>query len=194
MEIPSGFAQINFMFTGNDVPTGAECTLAVDLGSTDVDPASLGALAATWVNDSDVMDATTVDVNLTGVLVKFGPTATGPSALVAASVSGTYGSSDNMPNCATLIHKTTSFGGRAGRGRLYWPGPVLQEANSSGIFSGTHMESLNTKWGAFFAAIGGDDLTPVLLHGSGSPITTPTPLLGLVPDHKVATQRRRLRR
>jgi len=194
MEIPDGFAQINIRFGGSGAPTGAECTLALDLGETSVNPSALGLLVEGWLNDSGLPADFSTQITAEAVLVKYGPTLTGPSALVAIDVQGTYSSSDESPNTALLIHKNTAFGGRAGKGRMYWPGAPIQEADSGGVLGGSFITAVNTDLNAFYAQITNDELTPVLLHGSDSPLSTPTPLLGFSLDPKVATQRRRLRR
>ena len=194
MIIPDGFAQVNYRFTGAGVPTGAECTIGLDLASTSVDPDVLGDTAAGWVDDAGIAAVMSIHVTLSSVLVKFGPNETGPSAVSAADLDGTYSSSDVTPASSYLIHKNTAFGGRAGRGRMYWPGAVLQEADVTGTFAGTFLTAMGTAFGALYTQITGDGFVPVLLHGEGSQLTTPTPLISITADSKIATQRRRLRR
>jgi hypothetical protein len=194
MDIPDGYAQLNFRFTGSAAPTGAECTLGINLEATSVDPEALGDLAFGWVEDSGLKADWSSQITLSSILVKYGPTLTGPSGIATGEIIGTYSSSDELANTSFLFHKNTAFGGRAGKGRMYWPGAPMQEADSGGVLDGTFLTAVNTDLNALYAQITGDSLTPVLLHGDESPLTTPTPLLGFSCDAKLATQRRRLRR
>jgi len=194
MEIPDGFAQCNLRFTGSGAPSGAEVTLALDLGATAVDPEGLGDLVFDWVLASGLAADWSPLVTLSSVLVKYGPTATGPSGIASGTITGSYSSTDVSPNSSFLFHKNTAFGGRAGKGRMYWPGVPLQEADGGGVLQGSFVTPVNADLNSLYAAITGDDFTPVLLHGPDSPLSTPTPLLGFSCDSKIATQRRRLRR
>ena len=194
MVIPDGYAQINYLFTGDACPSGAQVTLGVDLEGFAGTPSDLGTQAIGWVSDSLVMQGVSSRVTLSGVLVKYGPNETGPSAVTAADIDGGYSSSDELANAALLIHKVTPLGGRAGRGRMYWPGAPLTEATSGGVLQGTYISGTQDNWDSFLAEINEDVAAAVVLHGEGGPISLPTPITEFVLDAQVATQRRRLRR
>jgi len=194
MIIPSGFAQVNLMFTGSNVPTGAEMTFGVDHSGYSGTPVQAGEDIADIFDGADLEGLMNTSIALTGVLVKYGPNSTGPSGLFTASINGT-GSSDGMSsNVAYLIHKNTALGGRAGRGRMFMPGVQEGEVDHQGDVDPTFLGLLNTRWSTFGANMAIADLPLVLLHAAGSPISTPTVVTSLTVDARVATQRRRLRR
>lgn len=194
MEIPNGYAQANYLFEGDALPTGAEMTLAWDVGgfSGSVQDCA-DALVVAW-NQTAIDDMYSLQVALVGILVKFGPTATGPSALGVTSTPGSASAAAVPPNTAALVHKQTNFGGRAGRGRMYFPGMPEGSVTSAGVLDENWRAALETELNDMVAAAILADLTPVLLHGADSPITVPTPVTGLAVSGTVATQRRRLRR
>lgn len=194
MIIPDGYAQVNLIFTGSGVPTGAEMTFGVDLNNPALSPADVGNLVTANYDGADLEGMKTNQLALSGVLVKFGPTETGPSSLVGASITGNAAGTAVPPNTSVLIHKNTAFGGRAGRGRMFYPGIPEAQVDQSGIIVGTWLAFLNTRWNAFRTGMEGDDLPLVLLHGASSPISTPSPIFSLEASATVATQRRRLRR
>lgn len=194
MQIPTGFAQVNFRFTGSNLPQGAEMTLGVDLdllgGQT---PTDIGELVRDeWVAaniDSCYLNTMT----MSSVLVKFGPNATGPSAVVSATAVGTATGESVPPNVAGLIRKNTGFGGRTGRGRMYLPGLPDNQVQEDGDLTPTWLTSLETVFGDFYVNLLAANCPPVLLHAPGSPVGAPMPLTGFTVDPKVATQRGRLR-
>lgn len=190
--IPSGYAQINWKFTGTSCPQGAEVTLGVDVSSFGSTAAAAASAAITAYNDNvdPIMPAT---VTLASVLVKFGPNATGPSAEVSSGNAGSGGGASASPNVAWLVHKTTAQGGRAGRGRMYWPGVQESEVDPSGTLSTAFVTGAQTAMDNFLADLGTALLIPVVLHGAASPLSTPTTILELNVDGVAATQRRRLR-
>jgi len=96
-------------------------------------------------------------------------------------------------NTAILVHKTTITAGRAGRGRMFWPGAVDGFVAPNGVLDPAYLDNLQDQAesfaGSLFAVTGVDSL--LLFHTaevSGSEIIT------LSVDPVVATQRRRLRR
>jgi hypothetical protein len=191
--IPSGYAQANFVLTGTGLPTGAECTLGFDIGgfSGDADDCA-ETLFGHWADD--IMPRVTSFVVLTSVSVKFGPVATGPTGEFAGTEAGGAGGQATSPNVAALIHKNTAFGGRAGRGRMYIPGLQESDLNEAGNLDSGAVTAWQASLLAFLVSVTGDNLDPVVLHGVGSPLSTPSPITSLTIDSKVATQRRRLRR
>lgn len=195
MIIPTGTAQANLRFIGAAVPTGAEITLglAVDtFGGTPVDAGF--AVAAAW-NGTSIDTYQTTTVELVEVMVKFGPTATGPSGVYATSGPGTGTNQSLGPAMSYLVQKNTNFGGRSGRGRFYIPGVPEQNADEGGELTSGVLGGLQIAMDAFYAALLAADLPPVLLHAEpDAPITTPLPITSFTVSSKIATQRRRLRR
>lgn len=193
MPIPVGFAQVNFFFTGSAVPTGAQCTLGLDLagysGTASQCAEDVGAALGVGGLDNETAD----NCNLTNILVKFGPDSTGPSGSFAFTGDGDQGIQGG-PAQAFLVQKNTAFGGRAGRGRLYWPGVPEAGINEAGTIAAGAIAALQTAFTNFKTELEATNLNPVLLHGEGSPITIPTPILSFTVSSTAATQRRRLRR
>lgn len=191
--IPAGFGQANLLFGGPGLPSGGECTFGMDVATYSGTPADAASdiIANATLN---LMTEIGTGITLVGCLVKFGPDATGPSALVGAAVLGSAGAGLLSPNTTWLVHKTTSFGGRAGRGRMFLPGIREADVSDAGVISPTPLTDMQTAMTAFRSQLIADDLEPVLLHSAQSPIVAPSPIISFSVDSRVATQRRRLRR
>lgn len=194
MIIPTGYAQVNLRFGGSGAPEGAEVTFGVDNTATGLTAEQIGNSVETALLDADVRSVWSDDINLDTILVKKGPNATGASAEVAVNQGGLRSGDADSPNTAILIHKVTEQGGRAGRGRMYWPGVPANLVSVAGILDSEYVSNENTDLANFLTELTEQDIPMVLLHGEGSPISTPTPVISLEIDSKVATQRRRLRR
>jgi hypothetical protein len=193
VEIPTGFLQANFLFGGPGYPLGAECTMGFDHTAFIGDPQDAADfLWTTWI--ATIGTYQVQDCYLTGVLVKYGPNLTGPSAIHSGTDAGTIADDPSPPAVSWLVRKITLMGGRAGRGRMYIPGLGEGATLDGGVIATANVNAMQTQLTAFMTAVNAGDLTPVLLHGAGSPITTPTPLTSLVADGRAATQRRRQRR
>lgn len=194
MEIPAGFAQANFRFGGPAVPTGAEMTMGLDIALWGSSPTALAtALAADWTT-AVMAGLQTNKIGLTQIEVKFGPTATGPSGIWAGSINGTKTGDGAPPATCALISKLTAFGGRSGKGRWYLPGLAESDINNSGQLENAFITGANVALLAFLNAVEARDVTLVILHNPGSPLTIPTPIDALIVQQQVATQRRRNRR
>lgn len=193
MIIPDGFAQINAIHTGAGVPTGAEWTLGVGLDTFTGTPNDLAKAFEVWLLASALYVQVSASVTMTAVLVKFGPNATGPSSLEPANQPGTD-SSESTPAPSFLIHKNTDDGGRAGRGRFYLPGVPEIDVEIGGALSSGKATAVNTALGILKSEMEADGVIPMVLHGAGSPLSTPSPITSFSCDARIATQRRRLRR
>jgi hypothetical protein len=193
VQIPVGYLQVNWKWTGPDLPFGAETTLAskiIDGQLPDEAAAALDGL----MGSSDIMPLLDNDLHLSGTLVKYGPNATGPSAEVSSGYIGDGGSQGMTPNQAWLIQKNTVDGGHAGRGRMFMPGmPVSDFDNHGAIFSAS-LTTFQSAASSFLDDLQGAGYVPVVLHGPGSPLSTPSVITSFTVDARIATQRRRLRR
>ena len=195
MIIPSGYAQFNLLFSGPSLPTGAQCTFAADVSAGPSTPTAAGSEVATILEGlTDLIAATWTDVDIDGILTKFGPNATGPSSVVPSTWSGGYSSGDVLPATSYLIRKNTAMGGRQGRGRMYWPGVPNSEVDNAGNVSSGVLTDLSVAFTELYTEMAAADMPLVLLRAAGSPVTEPEPLTGLSPQSVVATQRRRQRR
>src|SRR3972149_1785273 len=126
MPIPSGFGQVNYRFSGAGAPSGAEVTFGFTVPGGD-DPTTAGGDLITAWNATDMPDLYSLSLTFEEVLVKFGPDATGPSAVTPAGGAGGLGAAGG-PQQAYLVHKHTALGGRQGRGRFYVPGSLMTDA------------------------------------------------------------------
>lgn len=193
MVIPIGFAQANFIYAGANCPRGAEWTLGFDLDTAPATPALMAADLSSIYDTAGLDALQTTEISLVEVLVKWGPDATGPSGSVSVANTGTNGGDTTGPQVAMLVQKNTGAGGRAGRGRLYFPGiSDTSLAINGDLVSGFRVVAQGL-FDDFLADLNSGGLPPVLLHGVGSPISTPTPINSFTVAQTTATQRRRLR-
>lgn len=191
--IPVDYAQANFKFTGASLPYGAEITLGLNI---ELIPGTLNDLAVSIASDFGIQIMAQVDsgVSNTSVLVKAGPNDTGPSVEVPGAGAGAVMGDTSPPNTAWLVRKVTGFGGRTGRGRLYLPGITDGNVLDDGAIGSTALTNMQTAWDNFYDDLVSYGCPPALLHGPGSPVSSPMLITSFSVDGKVATQRRRLRR
>lgn len=193
MNIPTGTAQVNFVFTGDGLPNGAQCTLGVSVDIFSGTPGDAAvACRDAWMDN--LLAIQSPAVTFSEVLVKFGPTATGPSAALVVNSPGTDAGDADSPNVALLVHKQTEFGGRTGRGRMYMPGVPAPDVFVDGTINSTYRAAALAAFSGFYTDLTTANLPPLLLHGENSPVSTPLPITDFLVDGRVATQRRRLRR
>lgn len=188
--IPDGYAQANFRFTGESAPNGAEVTLGLNLAFSSATPTEVAGICGGKWEDS-VLPFQCDDISLDEVLVKFGPTATGPSGVSQFGTPGGDVGASEAPAVSVLVRKLTDLGGRAGRGRMYIPGIRDTRVDSSGHVDGTYATDLGIGLVTFKDALEAEDLGLVVLHGPESPLTVPTPIQFLIVQQYVGTQRRR---
>ena len=193
MIIPSGYGQVNFIYTGTAVPLGAEWTMGFE-NPNDQDVGTIAANMSVAYDDSDLESVIGIGADLTGILVKLGPNSTGPSVLLPTSIASDGGTPSDSPGTSTLVHKITALGGRAGRGRFYLPATPDAGVALGGGLTPTFIGQVNDRLGTFLTDLQGGDNPPVVLHGVGSPISTPTVITDLLVDAQIGTQRRRNRR
>jgi len=193
MTIPVGYSQVNLKFTGTLYPTGAEVTYGIeDNGS--VSPENTAeAIGDIWAA-ANLAPRMTDGCDLVAILVKQGPDATGASAEIGYSIAGTGSGDGSPPNTAILVRKVTELGGRAGRGRMFMPGVSETDAQGGGNLDSEERSNWQTVLDEVLAEHATAEIPWVVLHGAGSPLSTPTPIVALTVDSRLATQRRRLRR
>lgn len=188
--IPAGFAQVNLRFTGAAVPNGAEMTFGVD-NAVNNSPGVIGSTINTILAAQSLNAVLVATCDLSSILVKLGPNASGPAAVSTGTVSGTQSGGAGAVAVAALLTKNTAIGGRHGKGRMYQPGCSEAIVDPGGVLQAAHVTALNTKWNAILAAMATADMEMVLLHADA---TTPTPVTSITAQSVVATQRRRQRR
>lgn len=190
--IPVGFAQSNIRFAGVQYPNGAEVVMGHNVTVGGLTPQDVADLVRSNVQ-ANLMDQMSQNTTFIGVLVKFGPVATGPSAFSAANTPGTLPGEGAAPNTSYLIRKNTAFGGRAGRGRMYLPGVTEPDCLLGGVLDTPRRDALELAMEDFRAQLATDAIPAELLHSVGSPLSTPSSITSFAVDARVATQRRRLR-
>jgi hypothetical protein len=193
MIIPENYGQVNLRFIGPSAPSGAEVTLGLNVEVYPSSPAvAADAIYNNWNTTVRLVQTSTVE--LTEVLVKFGPNSVGPSGVRGGSTVGALAAITESPSVSVLVQKVTGFGGRAGRGRFYWPGARESMFDSSGLADPVLLAAWQTQMDNFYTEMVSDGLIPTLLHGESSPISVPLPITSFEVDGRAATQRRRLRR
>lgn len=193
MIIPTGFAQINFFFVGDNAPTGAQITLGVDHSATSATPITAAEDIGTAFVDN-IIPGLSQQITLEKVAAKFGPNDLGPFAEFAFAEPGLDSGDSEGPAVSMLVQKRTLTGGRAGRGRMFVPGIQEDHFDASGQMDGADVTAYNTAWSDFRNALLALDFVPVVLHGDDSPLTTPTVITAFQVSATAATQRRRQRR
>lgn len=192
MFIPIGFYQVNLFFTGGDVPNGAQVTFGLEQTGAPYTPLEVCDAVEDALEDADTLFAATLSgAVVTKIRAKRGPNVSGAFAEKAVNIPGTSITNEGMPNCAYLVHKTTGFGGRSGRGRLYWPGAALSEVQQDGTVGVDARNGVTTGWELIRTQLTTAELPPMLLHAEDEP--QPYLITSFECDGLIATQRRRLR-
>lgn len=190
MNIPAGFSHVQIVFSGSPLPFGAVVTYGVSNGLV-VSPAILAAnLHDAFFDTMQTMLPEQISADFTRV--KMGPNATGPFADGGGPFTGTSAEDLQSPNTAVLVEKVTNSGGRAGRGRMYFPWVNDASTSDAGVLSSTYFGQWQDAVDAWLARLDSDGTPMHLLHTS--PSNTPDEVTALVVDPRTATQRRRLRR
>lgn len=191
MIIPAGFAQVSipfrkpglqreqFVVFGVDPDPGLSTPVAIA-------DAVLDAWAMTMQEDQDN------SVEIGPVLCTLG-TVGGPLTGEGLDTGG-GGSAFNVapPNIACLVKKITATPGRKGRGRMYVPWFLPDEAiDETGVIDSTSLAVRQADVAALLLDLESRGVPMVLLHNDS---TAPSPVLALQVDSLIATQRRRLRK
>lgn len=110
---------------------------------------------------------------------------------------GSINSTALPPNCAVLVNKSTGQPGRKNRGRWYLPGPVQSGVNGAGMLTAGNVTDWQTAVNNFEIDCITADWQLLVLHRVATLNNVvgadPTPILGMVVQPQIATQRRRMR-
>ncbi len=193
MRIPIGYAQVNMEFAGAALPRGAQVVYGVQL----VQPAVLDTpfKIAEFVNNewqTVLKTQFTNQITLNRVLVKFGPNATGIDGFQSEPATGGAAADADSPQVALLVTKSTAFGGRTGRGRMFFPGWPEASTSSGGKITATQRGLVQTNFTTFLNNHSNASLPMVLLHDD--PALNPFTITALTVNELLATQRRRIRK
>lgn len=190
--IPPGYAEVvcEFDIAGDAGPAICAFGVSVDLIT---DPTELAEqIGPVWDTTPGLLLEMSSTVALREVRVTVGQDG-GPDAVGSApfNLVGQDPANAATPQVAYLLRKNTGFGGRAYRGRMFVPGVVEGNVTDAGLLDTTFRTALQAAADNFLAALDAQGNPMVLLHTSA--LIAPTPVVSLVVDAKVATQRRRLR-
>lgn len=194
IHIPDGFSNGHLRFTLGGDPQ--EMTTAIGFssapGTTPEEEAELfrAAFSLTSLSSAGAICAA---YTYAGVRVER-QTSTG--TIVTEENVGTAGtgSGNCLPsNCALLVDKVTSSGGRAFRGRMFFPPIYVAEdiVDHNGYINAGTVTTLQTTFNTWRAAMVSDGIPPVLFHSNEA--LTPTLITSLHFQPQIATQRERMR-
>jgi len=195
VQIPTGFTQANFRWSVAGDPEFMVCTLGLFDSLGETDPTTIASRVGTaW----DACDLTTASEMAAGwsagtVLVTYQST-TGPVTIEAGTAVGGTGTAGTLPNnCAVLVRKFTSTGGRRGRGRIYLPPAYLLETtvNQVGTIDPAEVSSIQLLVDDLLFQLSQQDFLPRLFHEDGG---VPATITQMLVQPKLATQRKRMRR
>lgn len=195
VQIPAGYAQLVYEFSLEGTTHRPTFTMGLnpDPGLSATDIAQLGDDAITGTGS--LMSSGAVVIDGWALVAVHATLMTESGPLLGDDTSGMVGTAtaSALPiNCALLVSKNTSRGGRKGRGRFYCPPFTIAEGGVDpiGTIGGGDLSAFQAKCDAFFALLDGVDSVPVLLHEDGS---LPDQITSLSAQAIIATQRRRMR-
>lgn len=96
-------------------------------------------------------------------------------------------------NCAMLVRKLTSTGGRRGRGRMFIPGINNDDVNTNGDLASAYRTLAQTALDDFMSDLVGLAIVDELVLFHDSEPFTPSVITSLEVQPTLATQRRRMR-
>lgn len=200
--IPQDYAAVvqSLRWSGDPEPMAVTYGVSIDTVAPPVDPAALASgLQARFA--ADILPLMASVITLNGCEVRWqnaAPPAPPVIAFDPGSAAGGNVGTYLPQNSAFLVHKRTSFAGRVGRGRLYFPGVNEDQVNNNGTLDGAALTSWNTALNTWLSDIlvvpGCNGM--VLLHddGGAGAALPPYAISTLQMDPVIATQRQRLRR
>lgn len=202
MPTPSGYADVSMQLKLLGFQRPAYVTFGVDPAGSSADAVAAAVMTAATATNS-FMSQMDASVTLAQVRASLG-TDSGEDVvgLVSGTSVGLRIKTTLPPNCAMLVRKTTSRGGRRGRGRFYIPWIIEEtEIDEAGTVQSAAVALVQTAMNNFLTALTTGTIPMVVLHNPSTPGTVhpstpgaPNLVTALVVDSLVATQRRRLGR
>jgi hypothetical protein len=197
--IPPGYAQATIPFRHASLAREAVITFGLDISDAAGDYESVAEMVMQEYADSfgTILDS---DVTAGGVRLRIGQDGGDPLTYEGSDTFAAGAGGASLPsNCAVLFKKTSSTGGRKGRGRFYLPWSCADSGvNDVGQIEPTDVPEFQTLANTFLngLATGPPSSPMVILHDSGSVGVEPPPsvVTALTVDPMIATQRRRLGR
>lgn len=202
INLPAGYYMATLRFSGTPVPRGAAITWGGKLENVADTPATVGAKISTLMRATgrpfSTGSATVATLIFQDILVKFGPLATGPAAIVGVGLAaGAGGGEAYSPNVTLLGTKTTLLGGRHGRGRMFIPGLSEGDVAVGGLLATGVQANRQANWTSAAVEMVAQQIPMYLLHrydpALGQTPLAPTFVESVLISGQVATLRRRLR-
>lgn len=196
--IPPGYAMVVFRFRLALDPEEIVCTLGVDASAAGGDAQLIADRSVGAFGDAFPAAAMGTAWTFVGTSVTLGTD--GGDPVLAERIVNTAGTTSSVAsppsNCAILVRKLSSFGGRRNKGRFYWPCFGLNETNvnPNGVLDTTQLNQQQANFDNFYDSLIEDDvlaLPPVIFH-SAEPVL-PTPVTQFSVQPLLATQRERMR-
>lgn len=200
MPVPVGFADCSIHFLRTGDPEEMVITFGVEI----VDPSSHDGVATkialSWRNEFDNANIPHIIQSVKAV-ARIGEEG-GEETVQEATIAQLGGDNRELlpQNCAMLIRKVTSFGGRQNQGRWFLPWAFEAEVDNVGMLDVGSATKYTTSAQAFLTEMnnstGVGPLPPVILHrrNKAGTIHAPTAITGLVCEQLLATQRHRMRK
>lgn len=191
MFIPAGYANMQLLFRGPNNRNALSAIGILPEGPDLPEPAA----AVTQFNSSDFWENMDDSWLFLGVRLTIGTTDPSEPIVLESPTSQAGGNSGTSapPNCALLLKKFTSRGGRKGRGRMFVPGLPADYITDGGSLGGA-VDALTIQLDdvlrAMAGAVNSDEL--YLFHQEEAD-GDPDIITSLAVDSTIATQRRRLR-
>jgi hypothetical protein len=194
VNIPTGFAQLAWHFSGPIVGRDMVTTLGVSVPTSWTPTTSdLTTIANAMANANHPLPLLQSSTTLTKVRAYVGQTGGVPGMYEKADGrAGTGAGSVFPPALCWRITKTTAQPGRTGRGRMFLPGLLESNANDAGVMLNTAITSMDTALTNLVSTLATISLIPFLLHSQVG--TTPNAITGLTCAGTVGLQKRRLGR
>lgn len=187
--IPPGFANLTWKFI--DAAGGfASFSVAYVVSPPIVTDDLNTAFTATEGALTDVLSTSSQFLGIHALIGNDGPKLVADSDEPPAS--GGRGQDMCPPNVSHLIKKKTEFAGRRFRGRIYVPDVAEGHVTDQGTLDSTELSLLAEVANQLFTGNWGSIGDPVVLHTH--PANDPTPLVDMLAETFVGTQRRRLHR
>jgi hypothetical protein len=190
--IPANYAQVNLKMTGPAVPTGAQVTFGLDRVGYSGTPAEAAEVVRLQLIANTCFTQVDSNVLLSSILVKYGPNETGAAAEIATGIVGGQSGTAQVPQCAYLLNKNTTAGGRKGRGRFFLPGVPDTAIVEGGTLVSSVAGQMTASWQGFVEDMSAASLPLALLHSQLGDV--PNVITSISCQSRVGTQRRRNRR
>lgn len=192
--IPVGFMQVTVIMRGPSATKNSTWSLGFDPTTLGGVPAMLGTINSTIQITGNPCDEASMVVGwqYLGLDATYMDD-TGPLLFsVRNTVTGTKSGAPLPVNCAFLISKGTARGGRAGRGRIFFPPALIGESgiDGNGIIDSGALPIIQAYWTDWLDDLEAGGAPPYLFHDS---VGAPDVITAMTLQAQLATQRRRMR-